>query len=183
VIPDDRELGFERRVYETDDPAHQPVWRAHLLERSAALSAADVEYAWISIDLEAKLAAQLARALDPAESLAHRSPALEERPLVALALDPAGARKLADVTARALGEELAIVFEGRIVSTPTITMTIQDGQLRFGFPGGTLTEQRQLASEIVHMLAVGKRSGWSPIMTGPAWCGPTRSAASAASSS
>jgi preprotein translocase subunit SecD len=66
-------------------------------------------------------------------------------PTVRFALKPEGAKSLERETARNIGRRLAIVFDGRVISAPTIEGVVgTDGQIRGGFTSATADEMAAL---------------------------------------
>lgn len=67
-------------------------------------------------------------------------------PTITVALTPAGARRLADLTARSIGKPLPIRIDGRVVSQPTVVEAVRGGMVEIN---GPLPPERHRLAAIV----------------------------------
>ena len=63
---------------------------------------------------------------------------------VVVAFDEADARTLADVTGKAIGERVALVLDGKVLSAATVQAPITTGTFAFGF--GTASDADRVAA-------------------------------------
>lgn len=61
-------------------------------------------------------------------------------------LDKADATKLGDVTGKAVEKQLAILFNGKVLSAPVVKEPLTGGKVAFGF--GTVAEAEKVAAEL-----------------------------------
>lgn len=76
------------------------------------------------------------------------------QPMVVIAFDDAGARKLAQLTAANVGNPLAIVLDGKVLSAPLVNEPITGGQAQIA--GG-------LSEESANEMAIAIRAGALPV--------------------
>jgi preprotein translocase subunit SecD len=126
--PEEREIRYERLAISRDG---QTRWRSYLLERTAALSGSAISGAKVIIDRDV------------------------ERPAVQLDFNQAGARQLAELTARIVGQKLALLFEGRVLIAPVVNEAIQIGRLQISLGADPVEQQRKQAEELARVIEAG----------------------------
>lgn len=127
-VPDHRVIAYEQLPPGQDGKTS---WRSYYLHRFPELTGADV--------------ANAEGATDPGTN----------RPLVLVDFNRAGARKLADATARNVGRKLAIVLDGQIRSAPIINGTITGGRVAISMGGTDVRVQEAERDELVNVLNTG----------------------------
>ena len=70
----------------------------------------------------------------------------QERQTVVAEFDKADARRLGDVTGKAVEKQLAILLDGKVLSAPVVKEPLTGGNMAFTF--GTAAEAEQVAAEL-----------------------------------
>lgn len=128
-LPAGRALAYE----EITDADGAPRWRSYLVTARPALTGDAVTEAEAVWDADSG------------------------RPEVSVTFDSDGARRLAEVTAGAVGKKLAILLEGRVTSAPVIESKIEGGHARITMGGGK--DPGALTSETRDLVAVLRSGG------------------------
>lgn len=68
--------------------------------------------------------------------------------VVALSLNDTGRTKFADATRRSIGQQIAIVYDGKVISAPTVNSAITDGNAIITMGNSDFEEANKLASTI-----------------------------------
>ena len=131
VLPDDREIRYERVEPRAEDPDRHALWRSYFLERKPALTGADVANAMGSYD--------------PSSN----------RPVVLVDFTRAGAQLLADVTEKNVGKKLATILDGTIKSAPIVNGPIRGGKVSIAMGGTDPKAMEAERDELVNVLVTG----------------------------
>lgn len=124
-LPADREILFER--VDPATPGDPPHWRTYLAAERAGIDG-HIRDARVATD-----------------------PQLGQ-PIVDVTLDDTGRDRFADLTRRALGDKLAIIIDGTILSAPIVQSEIPGGRIQItlgtGEPQALMTEAQSLAAAL-----------------------------------
>jgi preprotein translocase subunit SecD len=132
ALPDDRALGFERVDPRSGPEGLRPYWRSHYLMQRP----------------DYPLGGKLGGASASIDSITHQ-------PIVLISFDKLARRVFADLTERIIGQKLAMIFDGRILSAPVIMTKISGGRTSIMAPGAGLKAQQRAADELALILESG----------------------------
>jgi protein-export membrane protein SecD len=131
VVPDDRQIGYERVEPQADAKDQRPYWRTYYLERGARLTGAAIANAEGTTDPNAGI------------------------PIVILDFNRAGTHAFAELTASIVGRKLATVLDGTIKSAPIINGAISGGRAAITMGGNDRRRQELERDELVDVLRTG----------------------------
>lgn len=126
--PPDRRIAYE----EIEEPGKPPAWRTHVLEDTSWLTGASIRDARFERDPQTN------------------------RPLVMVELDDAAAAKFGELTTTHVGDKLAIVLDGEILSAPLITSGIPGGRIAITTGGNDAEVAEREAHELAAVIASGE---------------------------
>jgi hypothetical protein len=127
-LPPGASVAYERVEPWRDDTGEVPYYRTYLVDDEVILANADIAHAEVSFDPQTV------------------------RPEVAVTLTGSGRRRFGDATAAHVGEKLAILVNGRVVSAPSVQGAIYGGRITISMGGSEAAEQERDANELVDAL-------------------------------
>jgi preprotein translocase subunit SecD len=131
LVPDDRQLAYERVAPSNDAADRRPYWRSYYLERRAELTGSSIIDATSTQDPNT------------------------DQAIVLLDFNRHGAQVFTELTTRLVGKKLAIILDGTIQSAPIINSPIRGGRASITMGGADPAAQDREARELMMVLRTG----------------------------
>lgn len=130
-VPDDRQIGYELVLPDSDAKDQRPAWRTYFLDRAPRLTGAAI--------------ANATGTTDPSTN----------RPLVLLDFNREGARTFEQLTSEITGKKLAMILDGTVKSAPIIMGPIRGGRASITMGGSDVQRQAAERDELVTVFRAG----------------------------
>ena len=131
VLPDDRQIAFEKIEPQEGSERKDPFWRSYFLDRAVKLTGSAINNA-VTI-------------WDPQTN----------RPEVLIEFNRYGTRVFGDLTTQQVGKKMAIILDEIVKSAPVIQSAITGGRSNISMGGGSPDEQPKEADALVTVLKTG----------------------------
>lgn len=131
VLPDNRQIGYEKNEALPDAKDKDPYWRTYFLDRAIRLTGTAISNAIGSYDPNTN------------------------RPIVLLDFNRYGTRVFGDLTEQIVGKKLATILDDTVKSAPIINGAIHGGRASITMGGGDPRRQEIERDELVNVLRTG----------------------------